>query len=235
MKGSKMFFKKRRVAKEKARNEARIRFETQLEASLAGTDEIQNPAERLLKLEEIRQSANNQLNRENVSVSNKSDAIGIPVVFGGFLGGGAVGFGAVALLALAIAPVSGPLLAVAVTGSLLLLAGGIVGGLVLSSKSAKSIENKLYAKVSGHLQKIKRLSTHTSETMDTVLKENIKEISVSPLSEKVRAIPGIADKFTAAAANQFVADKAAAEAAKKAEAKDAPQISAGKTGAVLHP
>jgi hypothetical protein len=222
-----MFFRKFREARKQARTEARIRFETQLQTALAGVDKIEKPADKLLKLEEIRQSAENKLNRENASLSEKSDYLGLAGVGGGFLGGSAAGCCAIALLALATTPATGILLGVFAVSSLLLYAGGAVGGGALGNKLVKTLINKLTARTNRDLQKIKSLSVQASKTMDTVLEKNINEILEPQSFEKIQTIPGIADKYTAAA------KQAAAEAARNDEEADAPPPSTRKTGPAL--
>ncbi len=92
-----MFFRGLREAKRAARNEARTRFETQLETALAGVEKIEKPADQLLKLEEIRQSADNKLNSENNSLTNKTDFIDIAGAGSGVVGGMAAGIGDITL------------------------------------------------------------------------------------------------------------------------------------------
>ncbi len=117
---------------------------------------------------------------------------------------------------MAVAPVSAPLLlGVAVVSSLLLFVGGATGGGILGNKLVKPFKDKLFAKTNRNLQKIKGLSVQASATMDTVLEKNIKEIPF----EKIKTIPGITAKYTAAAAKQFAADQAAAEAASTPQRK----------------
>ena len=191
-----MFFKKRKQKQAQERSGRRAEMEKAFHAAIHKAGLMEDPAEKIIRLQEIDRLITNYLRQETREVANKA----VNADLKAFGSGTAASLGTVysALL------FTGPL------GWTVLGAGtALFGGTMVGSRMySKSVEKKMTQEAADHVQKMKLLQAVIDVVTDVTIENNLKEISKSPLSEKVHALPRLTKKFAAAAAKHFAADEA---------------------------
>ena len=191
-----MFYKKRKEAKSKELNDNRVQSETQISAAIDKAEQIADPAEKLLRLDKIRNDIDSELVCEAGVTVKKSDRAGAKALMGG-MGATSAAVAGVVLL------VTGPAVVVGIP----VMLGGYIGSIFLFDKRKESAAGKLAAEANDHVQKMIALRAQVSDMTDAVIENNVKEISQSPLYGDVRALPGIAEKFADAAAKRIATEE----------------------------
>ena len=190
-----MLFKGKKAAKEQERNDAWTQQEKQFDAEIKKVDQIEDPAKRLIKLKIIQNQISIEIFNEQIAISNtvfKKEKRSFAV------GAGAGWVGGMAALSL----LTGPLALVAIP----VIAGGVVGGTVVADKRGKSAQKKLETASAKHVEYLGGQVDRISEIMDTVIENNMKEISQSPRYADALSVPSIAQKFAAVAAKRLAAE-----------------------------
>ena len=201
-----VFFKKRKAAKQKLAND-RLSEETRIKSLIAEAAEMTDPAEKLLKLEEIRNDAYAILNAENSKISKKATKAGDKVILSG--GGTSIG------LIVGAVPVS--LLALPVgLGMLGAGAPALLGTLVATATREEAVTKKLKKEADGHLQAIEALAQSVDKTKNELIENRKDDIIHSPFFEQVLETPSLSKLFIKAAAQKLSQYKEKEEAVQKA-------------------
>ena len=218
-----MLFKSKETRKLEAKkiSDSHVQHEVQFDAAIEAAGKITDPAERILRLDEIKGDINNQINSENSAIAKEAKSKGKKAGFVTRGSATAAGITAAALL-------TGPLGWVGVG----IVWGGMAAGRVIESKRKESVTKNLVTESNKHTSNMIGQSKRIDELTDTVLENNVKEISQSPLFDQVRALPGVAQKFSDAAVKRIRDEEAAPPAA---EAAAEPPVKVKKPAAKKKP
>ena len=208
-----MFFKKRKAAAKQKLINTRLTEEKRIRALMAEATEMTDPAEKLLKLEEIRNDIYGTINTENSRISKKVTKAGDKIILSG--AGTSIG------LIVGSLPVSLVALPVGL-GMLGAGAPGLLGTFVATSKREEVVTKKLKKEVDDYLQEIEGLGQSVDQAKNELIENRKDEIIHSPFFEQVLETPSLSKLFIKAAAQRLSQYKEEAEAAKKAAEAETP-------------
>ncbi len=211
-----MFNRKKKAAdKKQARLEARTQKEKEFEGEIAAAAKLDDPAQKVLKLAEIEKDMAEHLSAVHSAITVSADnralldaaTSGIGLIFTGALvaalGAPHVGIGIV----LAAFPVQ-------------------IGGMMATIMGSNRLSKALQAEAKDHLEKMDGLKKQTAQMKETLINEQTAEIAQSPFYERMLALPGLSEKFAAAAeklAEKLEGDDAAVEDTAEQEKPPAPE------------
>jgi len=207
-------FNKRKQKRAQELSESRIEIEKQFHATIYKAGLMEDPAEKIIMLQAISDNISDKIQSESSAISKKAGR----AAAGSLLGGGVIGVGGYATgLGMMINPVTAPVGACILGAGLVTIMVGGIGGTI----HGRSVRNKFELSVADHKENLGRLQKLINVMTDITIEHNVKEISKSPLYAKVRALPGIAEKFADAAAKRLAAEEvpAVAETGPAAEAE----------------
>jgi len=214
-----MAFKKRKEAKElRARelSDSRVQTEKKFDASIQEAAEITDPAKKILALREISEGISAQIQSEKSAITKKAQNTQVNTELTGMGSSLAVGAGVIVGVGLLAPPL-------AIVGIPVMMAG-VITGKIVSFKRADAAEKKLLEVSGNHIKNMEGQIDLVSAMSDVVIDSNVKELSKSPLFDKVLALPGISDRFAVAAAKEFAqVDTAPAAIVNKPEPRRKPR------------
>jgi hypothetical protein len=193
--------KKRKEEAKQSRNAARAQNEAQLTAALEKAEITQDPAEKILKLRDVKQAAITTVSNEDIA----AQTAGEKSFSNAFLG------------------TSGATTATLVGGTVATLATGGVGMLAalpvmmagsgISIKRHYSVEKKFNEEAASYKERMTSIAERAAALIDeAAVPENVKAIFDSPKYAEIReTLPDVCVKLADAAREQFSAEKAAAE------------------------
>jgi len=206
-----MFGKKKKERELKAIQEARTKREQRIDADIGAAVLIEDPAKKILRLEEIRKVINNESWTENSIIFKKADKSFSRAV------------GTSAVAAVGGATAAGILTAATGGVGALVLFPIMIGGIFAGAKRADSVEKRLKAQVEDHLNKTDDQRWQVTRLMLSEVSKNVEEIAQSPLKEKVLDVPGIAAQFSVAAAHIIATEPEKAPEQDNADKKPAEE------------
>ena len=193
-----MFFKKRKQKQAEQRLDRRAQVEKAFHAAIVEAGLMEDPAEKIIRLQEIDRLITSYLRREARGIADKAVAADFKVFCSGSTASVGTLAGAMFL--------TGPLGWVALGAGTVIFGGAVVG----SELYKESVKTKLTSEAAGHVEKMKLLQAVVDVVTDVTIENNLKEISKSPLNKKVHDLPGLTKKFAIAAAKHFSTDEAPA-------------------------
>jgi hypothetical protein len=195
-----MPFKKRKEAKAlraEVDTFGHLQEEKQFAEAIEKAVDIKDPAKLILELRKINQAIAAQIQRESNVISNKAAKKEKPIRIGG------VGAGLAAGSALLI--FAGPVGWV----GLPVMFGISAGSAAIAFKRERAFTKKQQEASGSHTQRLEDQMFITSALIDKVVETNVDAIAKSPLCGSILALPGIADKFSIAAAKHVAAKSSA--------------------------
>lgn len=178
--------------------------EQHFDAALKEAHQIADPAEKIIALKKVREDISSHIKNEGQAIAEEAQGKQNKTLL--------AGTGTAMAAATAVAIVTGPIGWI----GLPVLAGGAAGAAAIASKRKKSALKDMERTSAGHLERMGGKVTSITASIHAVVKNNVKEISKSPLYEEIKALPGVTEKFAEAAKQYIVETKTAAEAEKTA-------------------
>lgn len=195
-----MLFKKRKEKKEtqiREREQAHTQLEQGFEDAIQKANQITDPAEKVLALREVKSQISSHLQKIKLAETKAVYSEGNKTIAASLASGAGAGA--------ATGVFGGPIgLAVCVPAGMVVA----VAGLVASNKHEKSVRKKLEALSASHKDRLREQANRAYGMADTVIENNVEEISQSPLFQQVKALPGCTEKFANAAAKHIAPPKA---------------------------
>ena len=214
-----MFFKKRRQKQAREHSDRRVEKEKAFHAAIVKAGLMEDPAEKIIRLQELDRLITNYLGQEAHRIADKAYTANRK----------AFGSGASA----SVYTVMGGMFFTGPLGWTVMGAGAVLfgGTLVGSTRYSESVKNKLTQEASGHVAQMKLLRNVIDVMTDVTIENNPKEIAKSPLREEVYALPSLTKKFAVVAAKHFAAEETPAveKVATPAETKDVAAAPKGQT------
>lgn len=192
-------FNKRRQKKAQERNDLRADIERQFSNDIRRAERVGDPAERIIELHNISARIIDHLSASQAEMEKKSYKSYLKTGLGG--GMSSIVGGTAAACAL-----TGPI-------GLVVFGAGAAAGLsapFIGLLRERSVRRKHEQETASHRDKMEDMLILIDDTANTIIEDNLKEISKSPLYGDVRALPGLTEKFADAAAKHLSADEAPA-------------------------
>lgn len=210
-----MFNKRKKEREQQKIMDIRALQNKRIESAIEDAGKIDDPAQRLLRLEEIRQIAIDEIRREKTMIEEKADLSTRRGIMGGS----------------GLAGVGGAVAATVTTGGIgaFVAVPLLIGGLIVGIKHGDNVEAKAWAEAKDYLEAMQSQHQRITDLMAKVVQGNVEKISKSPSYEQVLALPGLVASFAEAAQKHIVTSEKAAKAdeVKKPAAPDVKKQAPG--------
>jgi hypothetical protein len=221
-----MPFKKRKEAKQqhaKAIVDDRIKIEKNFDAAIMKATQLEDPAEKVIALTEIDKNIDAAIESEKASIAegvkkaaDNSEGAGFATMLTGYSG-------VVVYTAVVGAAIAAPVILIAIPVTL----AGLVGNKLIAFKHADTVEKKLQAASATHIENLRGQKELVSTMADVVVENNVEAICKSPKHDQILALPGISDKFAAAAVKRVASIEEAPAADVEATPRQLKMITTG--------
>jgi hypothetical protein len=204
--------RKRKHAEKQQRLDNRLAEEKRLKALVADAEKIEDPAEKIVKLEDILKDVTGVINKEEKQIRYQGSEAGANTIMGG--GGSAVAMLLGGFATVIIAPPAAPVGLGMMASSI----SAVIASIPVALRREKAVKKNLAAEAEDHLQTMKDLQqsvTGAKDTLITYIKAHKDEIVHSQFYEQASKLPDLSEAFEGVAAQQFAKYKEAAEAARE--------------------